>query len=478
MVVWLGISIVLAAIVLAAPWRWAIGVFLFFTPFNATAVAMVGVDPILIPFVLSVSLCLRYALSLGDRDMREEALLIFGKEGWLLGFVGYCVVSGLLFPRLFEGQAQVFRLESDAFWVLMPLSPKNISLAQIVYLLLGALPFLILRHVIDRVGPASAILALVLQAIFIGGMGFLQAVFGLGGIVVPVEWIVNNLGATLLVGVSEGSFSRVTGIFTEASSFGAWGVGALGLLVMLFLNRILPLTTLALAAMLAFTLLLSTSSTAYGGLAVLALAFAVTVGLDGDPKRRERGLVILALGGAIAVAVVLLIFTADYGPLYALRLLLEGAIFGKQYSLSALERGAWANSAFQAGIDTFLLGAGYGAVRSSGVLALLFGAVGVPGLILITMFLAPKVALAMKRVNGPDAAVASACGFAVIPAIGVLAISASDLAVWNMFWYYAAVAAAAGARAARTAPIPSPAPAAEPSSTNAPSVNSARGAGT
>jgi len=451
--IWMAISVVLACVVLFAPWRWAIGVFLFFIPFNATAVAMIGIDPILVPLVLCLALVLRYGLSLTDRELREEALELIGKEGWLLAFLGYCIVSGLLFPRLFEGEAQVYRNESNVF-VLMPLGPQNISVAQIAYLALGGLCFLALRHAVYRVGPASAIFAFVLQAALIGGLGLLQALFGLVGVKIPVDWVVNNEGATLMIGQADAGFARVTGVFTEASSFAGWAIGALALMLFLFLNRILLVTTGVLTAMLVFTLLLSTSSTAYGGLGILALVTAIAVGMDADPRRKDRGLVLLALGGVIGASLLLLIFTADYGPMYSLRLLLEGAIFGKQYSMSALERGQWASSAFQAGFDTYLLGAGYGAVRSSGVGALLFGAVGIPGVIMFALFLAPKFALGFQRVRGPDTAAAAACAVAIAPSLGVLMISGSDLGLWSLFWYYAAVAVGAANRARAGAPAP------------------------
>lgn len=440
--VWLAIGAVMVLLILTAPWRWAIGVFLFWVPFSGTAVAIVGGDPIILPLLMCLALTLRYAVSLFDKPFRDDALALLGREVWLLAFLGYATVSGLLFPRLFEGVTQSFTNINGAY-VLMPLGPGHVSIAQIAYLLLAGASFIALRHAIYRIGPASAMMALLAQVVVLGGLGFLQAVLGLVGLQVPVDWIVTNEAATRLINISEGGFSRVTGVFTEAAAHACWAVGAFGFTVFLYLNKMATKTTLALSVMLAFSLLLSTSSTAYGGLLFLVVAFSLMVAFDADRRRRERGMVLLGLGAAAGVGLVITIFTADTGPLYSLRLALESAIFGKQYSLSAVERGAWAGAALQSGFDTFLLGAGYGAVRSSGVGQMLFGGVGVLGIAFFVMFLAPKLMLAIRSRATPEAAAASACAIALGPAFGVLLISSSDLGLWNMFWYYAAIAAGA-----------------------------------
>ncbi len=439
MAVWLAVSLIMALVILAAPWRWALGAFLFWTPFSGTAVAIIGGDPILVPLIVCVALTLRYAFSLFDRSFREEALILLSREGWLVAFLAYAVVSGLLFPRLFAGETSSFTNINGRF-VLLPLGPGHMSIAQIGYLTLAVTSFFAVRHVVFRVGPAAAVLALLAQVVFIGGLGFLQATLGLVGVSVPVEWVVTNEAATLLLNIVEGGFARVTGVFTEASAYAAWGVGAFGMMVFLYLNRIMPQTNLVLSAILGLTLVLSTSSTAYGGLAVLVLAFAFVVAFDADPRRKERGMMLLGLGAAVGIGLIVMIVIAESGPLYRLRLLLDSAIFGKQYSMSALERGAWADAAFQSGLDTYLLGAGYGAVRSSGVGQMLFGAVGVIGTALFVLFLAPKLLLALRPCRSPEAAVAAAAALALAPAFGVLLVSSSDLGLWNVFWYYAAIA--------------------------------------
>jgi hypothetical protein len=446
-IVWLGISLILAVIVIAAPWRWAIAAFLFFVPFSATAVAMVGQDPILLPLVLCAALIVRYGFSLADKVFREEALSLIGREGFLFAFLAYCVVSGLLFPRLFEGETQVFRLESNAF-VLMPVGPQNISVPQILYLVIGGFAFLALRHGVYRVGPASAVLALVAQAGFIGFIGLLQSMLGFAGVALPVDWVVNNEGGTMMLGQDISGFYRVTGVFLEASTYGGWGVAALAVVIFLFLNNILPLVSAVVASILALTLVLSTSATALGGLAVLALGIGIAALLDEDRRRKERSMALVAIGAVAGAIVLYFVLTAQYGPLYGLRLLLEDVIFGKQYSSSFQERGAWASSGFQAGVDTYLLGVGYGALRVSGVGALLIGGIGIPGTLLFIAFLWPKIAIAFKRASAPEAAAAAAIAIALIPALGSMLISGTDLALYNMFWFYAAVAAGAMDRVA------------------------------
>lgn len=441
MLVWLGISVVLAAVVLVGPWRWAIMTLVFFLPFAGTAVAMVGPDPILVPLVLSVAIGLRYCVSLFSKEFREEALILLSREPWLLAFLAYAIVSGLFFPRLFEGETSVFTLSGGMF-VLMPLGPSHVSIPQIAYLLLAAIVFFAIRHAVFKFGPAPAVLALLAQAIAIGSLGALQVLFGLVGAPLDLSWIVNNEGAAIIVNAIEGGFLRVTGIFVEASAFAMWGACALGLALFLLINRIYFRACLVVAMILGPVMLLSTSATAYGGLAILALTFSVFVALDRDPKRRAIGLAILTALAVIALIVLGLIFTTDYGPLYQLRLVLEAQIFGKGYSPSGVERGAWAAAAFQNGFDTFGLGAGYGAVRGSGIASTLFGAVGIVGCFFFVMYLAPKAWEALGKARGREMHMGAACGMAMVPAFGVMLISATSIGPWDLFWCLAAVTVA------------------------------------
>lgn len=477
--IWLGIAAILAAVIVMAPWRWALGVFLFWVPFSGTAVLMLGDDPVLLPLVLSVALLGRYVVSLADPVMRDQAVALIGRERWLWVFLAFATVSGILFPLLFAAETQTFQLQAGA-WVLMPLGAQSVSLVQIAYLLLGGLTFFAVRHLVLRVGPAAAIAALVAQAGCIGALGFFQAVVGMGGVTVPTDWVANNAGAVLHLGLLTDGFARVTGVFVEASYFATWGAAALALCFFLLLNRIMPRVTLALTLMLTFTMLVSTSTTAYAGLLLVGGAYVLTVFLDSDPGRRTVGLLLFAFGLLTVIAVIALALSAESGPLFRIRELIDAAVFGKFNSASMAERSAWTNAAIQSGFDTYLLGAGYGAVRSSGIIGLLFGGVGVIGTALFLVFIGPKIMIAFKRRLTVDSGAAAACAIALIPAIGVLAVSASELSFWHMFWCLSAVAASAQERAEavasywRTAPqAPPPAAKDEPEGAQEPAPSGA-----
>lgn len=441
MLVWLGISVVLAAIIVAGPWAMAIRIFIFCLPLAGTAVAMVGQDPIVVPLVVSVALGLRYVLSLFDKSFREEALVLLSREPWLLGFIGYAVVSGFLFPRLFEGQTEVFRV-INAFTILLPLTAQNVSIAQIAYLVLGGISFFAVRHAVFKLGPAPAIQAFLAQALVLTTIGLMQAAAGFAGIGFDLRWVVNNEGATIHVGAREGNFSRVTSVFLEASAFAAWGAPALALALFLMVNRVYFVTSATVVAVLGLALIVSTSATAYGGLAIVALAFTLAVLLDTDPARRRFGLALLAVAGAVGAGIVVAIFSADSGPLYELQRIIDAQIFGKSLSSSGIERGSWASASFQAGFDTFLLGVGYGALRGSGIASVLFGGVGVIGCVLIVMFIAPKIVDGFRRNLNAESAMGSASALALLPAAAVLLISSTDLGPWHLFWTFAAVGVA------------------------------------
>ncbi len=452
MLIWLGIAGLLAAIVMIGPLRWAMTIAAFTTPMAATMVFALGADPITMPLVTLTAFCVRHAFTLVTKAQREVFVALVNRELPLLLFVGYGVVSGLMFPRLFDGQtyvpAQNFARDGIAV-----LSPGLVSLPQIIFLALGAYVYLAMRQAITRVGPAPLLAGILLQAAFFGGLGFLQALMGLGGLGLNVDWLVTNNLYALLTTLEEQGFVRVTAGFTEASAWAGWAIGPLAFCYALFINRMVPRLALLLGVFCTTGLLLSTSSTAYVGLAFLAAVAIVHIVADPSAQRRMRALAVL-VAGAIAFAVcagAILSAEPGSGVLGEFRAMLEAATLRKQYSASAIERAMWSDTAIQAGFDTFLLGTGFGTVRASGILPTLFGAVGAPGLLLFAAFVAAAMGALFTRPRTKADAVRFGAAFALTASLGPLIVAGAGLDMTTMIWIYAAVA--------RTAWVTQPVPA-------------------
>jgi hypothetical protein len=437
--IWLAIGAVLAGLAATLPLRWAAGITVACLPLAGTAVWYTGADPIVLPLVVTAGFVVRHGLSLFSKPEREQFLALLSDNMLLIGFAAYCVVSGMLFPRLFAGETQVIPQTGRT---LMMLGPGQISIVQLLYLLLGVYLVFALRHVILRRGLEFITAAVLIQIGLFAGFGMIQAIFGLVNLPMPTSWIVNNNAYSLLTQVQLGGFTRVTSVFVEASSYAGWATGALGFCYGLYINRVLPTVTLSLLVLVGVTMILSTSSTAYVGLLAVGLLAMVFAFLDSDRARHERGFIIVLGGAVAAIAALVLVFSAEDGLLVGLREMIEEMTINKSQSASAVTREQWAQSAVQNALDTGLLGAGYGALRSSGIFYQLFGAVGVPGLVLFALTIGTLALRTFRKPRSGEDGVVSAGAFAMCCNLGPMAASGSDLALFHMFWVWVAIAGA------------------------------------
>ncbi len=443
--VWLGLSLALAGFAMAGPLRWATAVVIFFIPFSATQAFSIGGVPVLVPLVVAVGFLARHAFSLLVRPLRQQFLTLLRTDGPLVVFVAYVVISGLFFPRLFEGATYVTPQLSGPPTLL---DPAQISIPQIAYVVIAAYLYLALRQAMLRVGLAPALHAVLAQIAFIGGVGLLQAALAVAHINVPMDWIVNTPLGRLGAGLG-----RVHSVFAEASVFAAWGSAAIAFCYALYINRIMPGLTLCFAAGLSVALLLSVSSAAFAGLAIVGVFAFVCAISDSDLRRRDRGLLVL-IGGTLTMAGAgLAVFNADAGFLRDLILRFtveEGA------SNISTERALWADRSFQNAWDTGLLGVGYGAARSSGLFASLAGAMGAPGVLLFLAIVVPRILLALRRPHTGEDAVVSAAAFGLFAAIATMTLVSPDLSLASCFWVFLPIASAplaqrAALRAAKNA---------------------------
>lgn len=433
---WFVIGLGLAGLCIAAPLRWAVAIVMFALPLGATQVMAVGRDPVVLPVVVGLGFAARHALGLLDRPARLQFFQLLRSDGPILAFVAYVAVSGVFFPRAFAGQT--FVTPQVGFFP-VPLSEALISYPQIAYVMISAYVYLALRQAILRVGLSPALYGVLAQIVFIGGIGFLQAMIGPR---FPVDWVVNAQGYALMINRMSEGFVRVSAVFAEASGFGAWASAAIAFCYALYLNRVRPGLNLVLVAVLGVTMLLSTSSTAYAGLVCVgAFAFAHAV-FDNDRQRRDRGLLIVIAGALVGAIASIVVFTAQAGFLGDLRNMIEAFTIDKPNSASGIERGAWAARSVQNAWETGLLGVGYGASRSSGLFASLFGNIGAPGLAIFAMITVPAILRAFRRPKTGEDAVVCAGAFGLFGGLAASAFVAPDLSISNPFWVFLPIAAA------------------------------------
>ncbi len=295
----------------------------------------------------------------------------------------WVVPSAIFLPRLFQGAVEVNSLERTAIDSgPVPLRPSSGNITQSVYAIGSFVLALCVSSLSRRPGGYTAMLQALLA---LTGMNLALAAIDLITAATHTGFLLDVIHTgnyAFLTEDESNGLKRISGSFSEASAFASFSLDLLAVNLALFVLRVRPrLTGFYSFALVAF-LLLSTSSTAYAGLAIFAIAFAAYAGwmliLRGD-GRAFKALVLLFLAGTFLVCAVLIV-----APGFATAAwdMIDTTVIHKGQSESALERGALNAQAGKIFLDTYGLGAGIGATRTSNFIYLLASNLGVIGLLL------------------------------------------------------------------------------------------------
>lgn len=302
-------------------------------------------------------------------------------NGWLLLFVVYGAAGAYILPRIFAGQVHVTPLRpiptGDPF-VTFPLAFSTQNVTVSVYLLLTLLAALCTYLVASRPGNAFRLARV---AALVGGihalLGFASVAFVGTPLIALLEFFRNGFYAQLDQTVS--GLVRMNGIAPEPSGYAMFGFGYCVLNCELWSRGVETRWTRPAALLLIAALLLSTSSTAYVGLAGYGAVWIARLILS--PGRFGAHGLLLLLG---------LVLMAGIAFISALLLMPDGVatvgriadrvLFEKGESLSGMQRLGWALQGFEAFRASGGLGIGMGSFRSSSLLTAILGSAGVIGM--------------------------------------------------------------------------------------------------
>lgn len=352
----------------------------------ATLTAIGGATPLIYTFFAGVLVLAAAARRSVWRDLGG----VFGRlrSVWALcALTLYIAIGALLFPRLLLGRTSVFVLsESREGIVESTLAPVSGNITQTGYFGVSALTaialcVLLLRQ--DRLEQVRR--GFLLFCLLHAGMGLIDLagkLAGAGDLLAPLR----TAGYAMLTEQVSAGFARVTGAFPEASAFSAASLACLAFCYTYWrhtgdrLARWLVLTLLGL-------LLLSTSSTAYGGLFVLgtAAAFGICRSLASDRLQGDDLLIL----GLLAVGAVLILALAVYSEaaLEPVANLIDASLLGKASSASGQERAYWNLKSMQAFLDSGALGIGMGSSRASSWPVAVLSQLGLLGAVLMAALL-------------------------------------------------------------------------------------------
>src|SRR5262245_8749856 len=338
-----------------------IGLFSSFA-FGSTAVASLGFStiPIHVLFAGALVVCVatraNFLPSLGA-VLTSQPLVLF-----TCALVAYAAATAFILPRLFAHEATVV-VPIDFVMVELPLRPIAGNINQTGYLVLYGLLLLAFAVLLQWQREAQirrGFLAWASLQALLGVTDLAGKTGGLGDFLDPLRTSsYANLADEAMVG-----FWRIVGAFPEASAYASVALQALAFTFVdwrLTRSRLSLVVSLTLLVLLA----LSTSTTAYVGLAGLLfclLLFALASGMRG---RILFDHVAWLWFGLATLAVVLALYIYDEDLFDPWVTMLLDVTLNKPASDSGLERAHWNELGVQAFLSTQGIGVGYGSTRSS-----------------------------------------------------------------------------------------------------------------
>ena len=373
----------------------------------AGAVAVIGL-PMLggatptLGATIAALLAARLVLDARGRDgavalLRDSALAKLA----LAAFV-WAAASAWLGPRLFAGET-IALVPVDGRIVERPLAPTSGNLTQTLYLLLSLSLFFVVAPIARRPGGARLLLRAGLAGcaanVALGLIDALGKASGAGDLLEPFR----TAAYALLTNVQEGGFFRIVGGFSEASSFAGFSLAGLAFAYGCW--RVSGARFAHALWLVQFGLLaLSTSSTAYAGLAVLLATEAARLtlaGLRGRATRVDFAVSLGAWAGAVA-ALAIGIWASDWAQPYLD--LLDKMLLDKATSESGLERMRWNQLSLDSFFATSGLGLGMGSSRASSWAAATLSQLGVVGFAMQTALALAPFVTPLPPGAGPDVA--------------------------------------------------------------------------
>jgi hypothetical protein len=356
--------------------------------------------------------------------------------GYLALFLLAGIVATMIMPRLFLGQVVIFPMRTANMADL--LSPGQANFTQSGYVVLSVMTAFAVTLMADEPGFTGtllkALLAGGLVSVVTGLIDIAAASTGMESLLEPFR----NAEYALLTNDTVGAGMRkVVGFTPEASAYGPVCVefaAATGLLRSLYAEGQLRMYATMVAVSLLVMALLSTSSTAYGGLAVLGLvyggnwirraAYSSAIGQSG-----LLGELLVGLGLIVALLFVLIAHADLLNPLLNL---IDEQIFNKPLTDSFYERSHWNTTAWDAVVSTWGLGIGFGSTRTSSWFASVISNTGLIGAAFMGVFLVQTFARRSISRTPLSAELLSALKLSLVPALAMVGVDSPgpDFGLW------------------------------------------------
>ncbi|MDC7692747.1 hypothetical protein PQU94_00465 [Asticcacaulis sp. DXS10W] len=336
-----------------------------------------------------------YQVYIASRDLRGM--------GFLVVYTVLAVTGAFVLPRAFAGQISAY--PAAGFVQPIPIYPSGSNFNQSINLIIScgvAVTFFVLARAENFAYRFAAALIWAGGAVIITGVADMVSPFtGLGGVLEQFRtasyiFMTDNvvLGAR-----------RIIGLMPEASSYGTLAAAIGGAL--LFCRNAFPdrdkwRVAIPIGALCLVLSALSTSSSAYGALAVTG-ALLVADGffrlVNGSPKQKAAALRELWFAFCVGMIFICVIVANEGFREFAVRMV-ETTVLKKSQSTSFAERSAWTFYGMVAFKESMGLGVGIGSVRTSNFFVNVLASTGVVGAVLFGIYVF-QVFLAKVWSNNP-----------------------------------------------------------------------------
>ncbi len=420
--------------------------------FKLPAMGGASVQPAHVMLMFVVLACLREA---SVRRCLVETLTFPRAGFWLLVIVLYGVVTAYFLPRIFAGSTLVFLLARAPtpipFIEIAPLIPRSTNVTQAVYMVSDVVCFALVSAMIMAGLGRWIVIAVTVAGIVHVLLGFIDLgahTAGLG----DVLSFVRNGGYKMLADNEIKAVKRIVGGFTEAGAYTYVSVGFYAFALQLWLQNIRPRFNGVLAAILAVTIILATSTAAY----VTFVLYSLIVYAECFVRVRQgsRANLTYLAAGPVALGLLVMGLMLSSAAWDFVGALFDTTLTRKLESSSGVERTSWNLFAIKAFFDTGWFGAGLGSVRTSSFVVAILGNLGAIGVVMFAVFFhATILAPRDRRATDPDAAVRRAARSACLAILISAAITLGSVDLGLFFMIFAALGTTRVHPASNAAPI-------------------------
>lgn len=343
----------------------------------------------------------------------------FGENLPLVFFTLYGMVGAIILPFIFSGTIDVAPLRPvptpDPF-ATVPLTFTSQNLTSAGYLLTTMLGAVCAFLAVQTTGAAQKVARIVaIIGLVHATLGFLSILAAGTSFAAFFDFFRNALYNQVKQDL--GGFARMNGIMAEPSSFAGYGVIYFAFNMELWLRNIDRRLTGAAALVLLAALIVSTSTTAYVGIA--GYGFLLALRQLCFPSTIAVSKLIVILGGVFAGIGALLLLALTQPQVFRfIESVYQSMIVNKSESESALVRIMWARQGIEAFWVSGGLGVGVGSFRSSSLGTAILGSMGIFGIatyaLHVLRVLKPLRRSTFVTTGDARADVGAAAGWAVI----------------------------------------------------------------